>query len=168
MLGSGVRLRLRAGNVMENHKEKHLAAATELRRTAKGQAHAKTAEVHPPPISPRVATQRFSHELEVHQIELEMQNAELLHARDELEVSRKKYAELYDFAPVGYFTFDAAGVIRAVNLAGADLLGVERDLLTNPPLPDIFPMREGERFCQSPRPGAATKGHAEMRNQPHE
>ena len=128
---------------MENHKEKHLAAATELRRTAKGQAHAKTAEVHPPPNKSKEATQRFIHELEAHQIELEMQNAELLHARDELEVSRKKYAELYDFAPVGYFTFDAAGVIREVNLTGADLLGIEREQLSNTPFYRFIADAEG-------------------------
>ncbi|MRR34550.1 PAS domain S-box protein, partial [bacterium] len=78
-------------------------------------------------------TQRLVHELEVHHIELEMQNAELRRAREELEASLNRYAELYDFAPVGYFTFDANGVIREVNLTGAQLLGIERRLLVNKP-----------------------------------
>jgi hypothetical protein len=44
------------------------------------------------------------HELEVHQIELEMQNEELRHAQLDLEAARHKYSDLYDFAPVGYFS----------------------------------------------------------------
>ena len=58
-----------------------------------------------------------------------MQNAELHRALEEVELSRHKYTELYDFAPVGYFTFDTHGLIREVNLAGAQLLGIERRLL---------------------------------------
>ena len=49
------------------------------------------------------------------------------------KLSRNKYTELYDFAPIGYFTFDARGLIREVNLTGAQLLGIERRLLTNQP-----------------------------------
>ena len=73
--------------------------------------------------------QRALHELEVHQIELEMQNAELRTARDEAEALRDKYTELYDFAPVGYFTLGARGTIRLVNLTGASMVGKERSKL---------------------------------------
>jgi PAS domain S-box-containing protein len=76
-------------------------------------------------------TQRLLHELQVHQIELEMQNAELQQARDELEVALEKYTDLYDFAPVGYFSLEESGVILAANLTGAALLGVERSRLVN-------------------------------------
>lgn len=69
---------------------------------------------------------KLVHELQVHQVELEMQNAELRLARDEVETALGKYAELYDFAPVGYFTLDRDGIIRSANLAGARLLGIER------------------------------------------
>ncbi len=62
-----------------------------------------------------------------------MQNAELHRARAELEISLARYAELYDFAPVGYFTFDARGRIREANLTGANLLGIERRLLLHQP-----------------------------------
>jgi formate hydrogenlyase transcriptional activator len=72
-------------------------------------------------------------ELGTHQLELEMQNEELSKARDELESSRNQYAELYDFAPVGYFTIDAYGLIEGVNLTGARLLGIERGLLLKRP-----------------------------------
>jgi len=72
---------------------------------------------------------RLLHELQVHQIELEMQNAELSQARDEVETALEKYTDLYDFAPVGYFTLDRDGTIRAANLTGSSLLGVERSRL---------------------------------------
>ena len=74
---------------------------------------------------------RVLHELEVHQIELEMQNTELQKARDELEVALEKYTDLYDFAPMGYFSVDESGVILEANLTGAALLGVERSRLIN-------------------------------------
>jgi len=73
--------------------------------------------------------QRLLHELQVHQIELEMQNAALLQARDEAEQALEKYTYLYDFAPVGYLTLDRAGTIRNVNLTLANILGSERSRL---------------------------------------
>ena len=81
----------------------------------------------------RDGTLRTLHELQVHQIELEMQNEELRRAQEELELSRNKYSELYDFAPVGYVTIDARGLIEGVNLKGAHLLGIERGLLLKRP-----------------------------------
>jgi len=72
---------------------------------------------------------RLLHELQVHQIELEMQNEELRKARDEMEAALDKYSDLYDFAPVGYFTFANHGVIRLVNFTGASLAGIERSRL---------------------------------------
>jgi PAS domain S-box-containing protein len=76
-------------------------------------------------------TQRTLHELEVHQIELEMQNDELQKIRGELEVALQKYTDLYDFAPMGYFSIDESGVILEMNLTGAVLLGMERSRLVN-------------------------------------
>lgn len=74
-------------------------------------------------------TLRLLHELQVHQIELELQNAELIQARDEMESALEKYTDLYDFAPVSYFTLDHAGNIRAANLTAASLFRIERSLL---------------------------------------
>ena len=81
----------------------------------------------------KIDVQKLFNELQVHQIELEMQNEELRQAQLELEESRNKYADLYDFAPVGYFTLDEKGIIQEVNLTGATLLGVERKFLINKP-----------------------------------
>ena len=75
--------------------------------------------------------EKLIHELQVHQIELEIQNEELRRAQSELEESRNKYADLYDFAPVGYFTISEKGIIQDVNLTGAALLGVEKGNLIN-------------------------------------
>src|ERR1039457_4730667 len=71
-------------------------------------------------------TLRLVQELQVHQIELELQNDELQTARAELELGLERYSDLYDFAPVGYVTLDGDGAIRKMNLAGARLLGRER------------------------------------------
>ena len=70
--------------------------------------------------------QRLVHELQVHQIELEMQNEELLRARAEIEAGLERYTDLYDFAPIGYFALGRDGIINQANLRGAQLLGVER------------------------------------------
>ena len=129
-----------------------LKSAAELRHQAEDRLSSKTAESVPR--RTKQATQRLAHELEVYQIEmevqnselrraqeelenqqveLEMQNEELIRVQEELELSRNTYSELYDFAPVGYFTFDEAGLIEKVNLAGAKILGIERSLLLNKP-----------------------------------
>jgi PAS domain S-box-containing protein/putative nucleotidyltransferase with HDIG domain len=70
-------------------------------------------------------------ELKMRQMQLEMQNEALQRAQEIITQARDRYADLYDFAPVGYFTLDRKGKIVEVNLAGAQLLGVERDLLVN-------------------------------------
>ena len=68
-------------------------------------------------------------ELRIHQIELELQNDKLRQSEMKLNESQNKYFELYNFAPVGYLTLDDNGLIFDTNLAGADLLGVERKKL---------------------------------------
>ena len=113
---------------MGTDKDKSLPAeADELRRHAEERMQAKTAGVQPPRTEDEM--RRLVHELEVHQIELEMQNAELRQARDEVERALEKFTDLYDFAPVGYFTLDRGEIIRAVNLTGASILGIGRSRL---------------------------------------
>ena len=76
-------------------------------------------------------TARLVHELQVHQIELEMQNEELQQSHAQVETLLAQYTDLYDLAPAGYLTFDREGAIRQVNLTGARLFGVERSRLVN-------------------------------------
>jgi PAS domain S-box-containing protein len=69
---------------------------------------------------------KLIHELEVHQIELELQNEELLLAKQQADSAIEKYTELYDFSPSGYFTISREGIIIDANLTGSVMLGVER------------------------------------------
>lgn len=82
------------------------------------------------------------HELEVHQIELEMQNEELREAHHHLEEVKDQYTDLFDFAPIGYLVLDKKGVILNINLTACDLLGVERAVIKGKPLSAY--MRSGE------------------------
>ncbi len=110
---------------------KPLAATSKLRSRAekklREQAAAPAAAVEK--VNSAAEARRLLHELQVHQVELEMQNAELRHARDELEAALDSYTDLYDFAPVGYFTLSREGIIRQVNLTGSCMVGVERSRL---------------------------------------
>ncbi len=74
---------------------------------------------------------KLVHELQVHQIELEMQNEELREANETAETALKKYTMLYDFAPMGYFTLESDGSICELNFTGADMLGDKRFSLVN-------------------------------------
>jgi len=76
---------------------------------------------------------KLIHELGTFQIELEMQNEELRRAQMKLLDSRHRYAELYDFAPTGYFTVDPQGAILSANLIGAAMLTVPRNELAGKP-----------------------------------
>jgi PAS domain S-box-containing protein len=73
------------------------------------------------------------HELQTHQIELEIQNEELRRAQETITETGNRYADLYDFAPVGYVTLDPQGLIVEVNLTGARLLGAPRNSLLRTP-----------------------------------
>jgi PAS domain S-box-containing protein len=83
---------------------------------------------------PHSDLQSVVHELEVHQVELEMQNEELQRAQQELEAYGEKYFDLYDLAPVGYVTLNEKGIIVEANITAAALLGKERSDLVRQPL----------------------------------
>ena len=78
--------------------------------------------------------QGLVHELQIHQIELEMQNEELRNAQNQLGESLAKYSDLYDFSPVGYVTSNREGLILEANLTFAGQLGIERGRLIDTPL----------------------------------
>ena len=92
--------------------------------------------------------QRLLLELQVHQIELEMQNEALRQAQEALEESRDQYFDLYEFAPVGYLTLSADGLIAQINLTGAKLLGRERDKLLLRPLRAFVMGRDEDRWMR--------------------
>lgn len=71
------------------------------------------------------------HELQVHQLELELQNEELMRANEQVTLANKKFVELYDFAPSGYFSLSKEGNILELNLSGAKIIGNDRSALIN-------------------------------------
>ena len=81
---------------------------------------------HAPRVPPTPDPERLIQELQIHQIELELQNEELRSVRDELEMALARSTDLYDFAPVGYVSLDASGTIVELNLVGASMLGKGR------------------------------------------
>jgi PAS domain S-box-containing protein len=115
-------------------EEEHRPMLAELYRRAEAHLRDKQSRKAPDktqanPAKSGAGPERLLHELEVHQIELELQNAELQKARDDLEVALEKATDLYDFAPVGYFSLDESVLILESNLTGAALLGRERSRL---------------------------------------
>ena len=92
-------------------------------------------------------TERLLRELGEQKIELEMQNDELRRAQVALEESRDRYADLYDFAPIGYLTLTREALISEINLTGAALLGAERGKLI------------GSRFARLVSPGDSDRWH---------
>lgn len=92
---------------------------------------------HPAPVmgsATSAATKHLVHELRVHQIELAMQNEDLRHTQEALELAKARYFNLYDLAPVGYVILSEAGSIEEANLAAAMLLTASRSHLVGVPL----------------------------------
>ena len=129
---------------MDDKGAKSAAALTDAANAAElAQALREHAEVlsrsqsvlapgRPAALSP-AAARDVLHELQVHQIELEMQNDELRRAQLELDASRARYFNLYDLAPVGYCSISEQGLILQANLAAATLLGTTRSALVKQP-----------------------------------
>jgi len=92
--------------------------------------------------------QRLIHELDTHQIELELQNEDLRRAQEELVESQRRYADLYDFAPVAYLTLDEKARILEVNLTAAEMLGMPRAQLLDRLFTDFIAPEDQEVFYQ--------------------
>ncbi len=113
-------------------KRTHPDRITDLRRRAEKEVRAD--EVPTRESSSPEEAARLRHELQVHQIELEMQNEELRRAQSELEASRARYFDLYDLSPVGYVTISEQALILEANLTGVGLLGVGRSDVVRQPI----------------------------------
>jgi len=114
------------------------------------------------------------HELQVHRLELEMQNHELKRMQTALEKSRDRYLDLYDFSPVGYFATTGEGQILEVNLMGATLLGVPRAKLLHRALGKYVASEDRDRWRRhlsttlqqaGPSPGPGEKQVCELKLQ---
>jgi signal transduction histidine kinase/PAS domain-containing protein len=95
-----------------------------------------------------VETRRLVHELQVHQVELKAQNQALHEAQALIEQSRSRYADLYDFAPIPYCTFDRSGIILDINLTGASVLGKERSQIVGYPFAVIACVSDVKAFVR--------------------
>lgn len=83
-----------------------------------------------PTTAPKLSAKaKLLHELQVHQVELEMQNEQLRQSQTALEEARDRYINLYEFSPIGYLTINTDGLITEINLKAADMLGVARQKL---------------------------------------
>jgi PAS domain S-box-containing protein len=92
--------------------------------------------------------EQLLHELQVHQVELEMQNETLRQKQVELEALRDRYVDLYDFAPVGYLTLTAHGMIDEVNFTACTLLGMERKNLLQRRFTALVIVEDQNRWMQ--------------------
>jgi PAS domain-containing protein len=112
-----------------NNEELDFTEAEMLRKKAEKQLKENQNKIDTSAMETDV--KKLLHELQVHQIELEMQNEELKEAYDTAETALKKYTMLYDFSPMGYFTLDGEGSIIDLNFTGAEMIGNKRFSLLN-------------------------------------
>lgn len=110
-------------------RPKDLSSAAILRQKAEQQL--KDLQSRTNSLSSETDLLKLIHELQVHQIELEMQNEALVVAKEKVEIAEAKYTELYDFAPSGYLSLTKDGDITELNFAAAKMLGKNRLELMN-------------------------------------
>ena len=136
-------------------KAKASVSPQDLRRRAEELFRAS--ETFIPEAATSDETKHLLHELQVHQMQLEMQNEELRCIHEELDASQARYFDLYDLAPVGYLTFGEPGLIREANLAAANMFGVARTTLIKQPIKrflckkdqDFFYLHSQQAFASS-------------------
>ena len=98
--------------------------------------------------TPMPALDDLLHELQVHQVELEMQNEALRQTQSALEASRDRYVDLYEFAPVGYLTLSTEGLIEEINLSATLLLGKERKELLHRGFRTLVAAKDQDRWLR--------------------
>jgi diguanylate cyclase (GGDEF)-like protein/PAS domain S-box-containing protein len=118
-----------------------------LRRKAEEKLKLKR-QSHPHSDFSEINSQRLMHELEVHQIELEMQNEELHRIQEELEASQLRYFDLFDLAPVGYLVLDEKKIVTDANFTVSTLLGVDRSGLIKQPITRFILSEDQDIFYQ--------------------
>ncbi|MDH5669042.1 MAG: response regulator [Nitrospira sp.] len=128
---------------MPAKKSDHSTNPTTLRQVAETRLQVTKRDVAAMPVKD---VQHLIYELQVHQIELDMQNEELRRTQAALEASRDRYLELYDFSPAGHLKLDAAGRIVEANLKTGTLLGVPREQLIGQPLAQFLAEEDTDRF----------------------
>jgi PAS domain S-box-containing protein len=128
-------------------KDKHSNQAGKLRYRAEAITRKKMEQLSATiqTLSPE-KIQRLIHELQIHQIELENQNEELLRAQSERDEAREHYLNLYNLAPVGYCTISEKGLILEANLTAATLLGVVRESLVTQPISQFLLKEDQDLF----------------------
>lgn len=122
-----------------------------LRKSLRAEAEAMVGSLAPEEATTQ-PVEMLLHELLVHKVELETQNEELRRAHLAMEEARDRYLDLYEFAPVGYISINREGLIRAINLTGSALLGVDRAKLIN------------RRFSKFVAPQDADRWHRQFLN----
>jgi signal transduction histidine kinase/CheY-like chemotaxis protein len=120
---------------------------------------------HPIPPPADADALRLIHELKVHQVELEMQHEELVRSRAESEAARRRYTDLFDFAPVAYLSLNRTGHVIEANQTTASLTNVSAPLLVGRPLREF--VAESERAVLVRLLDDAFATHARQRGEFH-
>ena len=142
----------------EDQEDPQVSAANELRRRAAERLEGRFADDKELSRLTLQEIRHLVHELQTHQVELELQNDELRRAQEELAASRDRYADLYDFAPVGYVTVGEKGLVQEANLTSAELFGVDRGALLGQPLSNFIAPEDQDVFYRHRREALAGSG----------
>jgi PAS domain S-box-containing protein len=136
--------RLKTAETKRRMKSPHFSRAPKDLRARAEQVLAKTRRDIAPMSEPDV--RKLVHDLQVHQIELEMQNDELRRTQHALEEARDRFADLYDFAPLALLTLSQGGEVLEANLAAASLLGLDRKDLIRQRITRFIPAEAQDAF----------------------
>lgn len=112
-------------------KKQHTHAADAALLRQKAEEQLKLQQSYSGSLSAKTNIPNLLHELQVHQIELQMQNEELIVAKEKAELAQIKYSDIYSLAPIGILTLTEEGIISELNFVATGMLGKERSILVN-------------------------------------